>query len=152
MSKIFISDEPCGDFGTLQRSIDDSSLYKAPPVSKSKMKRAVTQGSLFDSKSRPSTSSAQKEDTREENGVWFWVNKNGFPVDDQTWERMWDHVSKIHPEGYKMVSTVRGNTSLPPVTHKFVTLYLLSESTMSYNCREKYWISCWFPLFAKSVT
>lgn len=80
------------------------------------MKRNGTQTSMQDSRSRPST--VNKDDQREENGVWFWVNKNGFPVDDMTWERMWDHVAKIHPDGYKMVSTIRANNSLPQVTFK----------------------------------
>lgn len=66
-----------------------------------------------DARSRPSTVS--KDDQREENGVWFWVNKNGFPVDDMTWERMWDHVAKIHPDGVKMVSKIRGSNSHPQI-------------------------------------
>lgn len=99
------------NFGTLVRISDSEEKVT---VRKGKtMKRSGTQISSHDSKSRPST--VAKEDHREENGVWFWVNKNGFPVDDMTWERMWDHVAKIHPEGHKMVSTVRGNSNHPQV-------------------------------------
>lgn len=58
---------------------------------------------------------ADKEDVREENGVLFWVNKSGFPVDDYTWERMYDHVSRIHPDNKAMVNNIRSCKDLPQV-------------------------------------
>ncbi|XP_046341883.1 tubulinyl-Tyr carboxypeptidase 1-like [Haliotis cracherodii] len=52
------------------------------------------------------------DEVQEENGVLFWVNKSGFPIEDRTWQRMWDHVAKIHPEGHKMVQGVRQSKEL----------------------------------------
>ncbi|KAL3874183.1 hypothetical protein ACJMK2_037230 [Sinanodonta woodiana] len=60
---------------------------------------------------------AYRDDAHEENGVLFWVNKSGFPIDDKTWNRMWDHVAKIHPESYTMVKKIMGNTNLPNVPY-----------------------------------
>ncbi|XP_005089651.1 tubulinyl-Tyr carboxypeptidase 1 [Aplysia californica] len=57
----------------------------------------------------------EKDETHEENGVLFWVNKSGFPIDEQTWERMWDHVAKIHPNGHDMVRKVRHGKDLPQI-------------------------------------
>lgn len=108
------SDIVVSQFGTLVRTLEPEEAERLVRK-KSTMKRNATQTSLHDSKSRPST--VDKDDKQEENGVWFWVNKNGFPVDDMTWERMWDHVAKIHPNGYKMVHSVRGNVDLPQVPY-----------------------------------
>lgn len=60
--------------------------------------------------------SGKDEDVHEENGVLFWVNKSGFPIDNKTWDRMWDHVARIHPDGYDVMHRVRDKKDLPSVS------------------------------------
>lgn len=67
--------------------------------------------------------SAQRDDEPEEEGeedlrdggVPFFVNRGGLPVDEATWERMWKHVAKIHPDGEKVAQRIRGVMDLPKV-------------------------------------
>ncbi|XP_072479275.1 tubulinyl-Tyr carboxypeptidase 1 isoform X2 [Notamacropus eugenii] len=64
---------------------------------------------------------AQREEDQEEEGdedlrdggVPFFVNRGGLPVDEATWERMWRHVARIHPDGEKVAQRIRGATDLP---------------------------------------
>lgn len=44
------------------------------------------------------------------------VNRGGFPVDEETWERMWRHVARIHPSGERLEKELRGATDLPKVS------------------------------------
>lgn len=43
------------------------------------------------------------------------VNRGGFPVDEETWDRMWRHVARIHPSGELLEKEIRGATDLPKV-------------------------------------
>nr|XP_054386843.1 tubulinyl-Tyr carboxypeptidase 1 isoform X1 [Pongo abelii] len=55
-----------------------------------------------------------EEDLRD-GGIPFFVNRGGLPVDEATWERMWKHVAKIHPDGEKVAQRIRGATDLPKI-------------------------------------
>lgn len=72
--------------------------------------------------------SGKEEDVHEENGVLFWVNKSGFPIDNKTWDRMWDHVARIHPDGHDVTHQVRDKKELP-----MVNIYILTRYTFVVN-------------------
>ncbi|VDI61553.1 Hypothetical predicted protein [Mytilus galloprovincialis] len=72
-----------------------------------------------------------EEDVQEENGVLFWVNKSGFPIDNKTWERMWDHVAKIHPDSFDMVRKVRNSGDLPQIPFQAPPINFQSSTPVS---------------------
>lgn len=55
-----------------------------------------------------------EEDLRD-GGVPFFVNRGGLPVDEETWEQMWRHVARIHPNGEAIGKRIRGASDLPKV-------------------------------------
>lgn len=83
--------------------------------------------------------SGKEEDVQEENGVLFWVNKSGFPIDDKTWDRMWDHVARIHPDGYDVIHKVRDKKDLPSVSKNHANLHAIwglnSKNTLFVYCQ-----------------
>lgn len=55
------------------------------------------------------------EEELRDGGVPFYVNRGGLPVDEETWERMWRHVARIHANGEALGKDIRGVTDLPKV-------------------------------------
>ncbi|XP_056152354.1 tubulinyl-Tyr carboxypeptidase 1 [Lampris incognitus] len=69
----------------------------------------------------------EQEDEGEEElrdgGVPFFVNRGGLPVEEETWERMWRHVARIHPNGEALAKGIRGVTDLPKIPIPSVPTY-----------------------------
>ena len=53
-----------------------------------------------------------------EDGVLFYQNRSGIPVDDKTWARMWSHATKIHPDGVNKVQSIKAQESWSEVWPK----------------------------------
>uniref|UniRef100_A0A8C4U133 Vasohibin 2 n=2 Tax=Falco TaxID=8952 RepID=A0A8C4U133_FALTI len=63
---------------------------------------------------------SEEEEQQRDGGSLFLVNKSGFPMDGQTWERMWGHVERVHPDGGAVAAAIRSaarlaRPSVPPV-------------------------------------
>lgn len=54
--------------------------------------------------------SPSSKDTPLQKKYWWHVNKGGFPIPTHTWEKMWDHVIVVHPEGESLACQIRGQT------------------------------------------
>lgn len=57
----------------------------------------------------------QEDEELKDGWVPFYVNRGSFPLDEETWERMWRHVARIHPDGEALGKGIRGATDLPKV-------------------------------------
>ncbi|XP_074652520.1 tubulinyl-Tyr carboxypeptidase 2-like isoform X2 [Tubulanus polymorphus] len=65
-------------------------------------------------RSRKEQSNDRKD--KDSDNVLFWVNRSGFPINDETWDRMWRHIAKLHPEeGTAAENSIRYAQHLLPV-------------------------------------
>ena len=71
----------------------------------------------------------EDEEENEDGGVWFFVNRGGFPINKFTWDRMYKHMGKLHPDGHDILHKVQKRSSLPDVR---VTIYL--STTCQQSC------------------
>ena len=46
----------------------------------------------------------EEEDTIK---YWWHVNKSGFPICQETWDRMWSHIAMVHPNGHEIALSIR---------------------------------------------
>lgn len=80
------------------------------------------------------------EEELRDGGVPFYVNRGGLPVDEETWERMWRHVARIHSNGEALGKEIRGVPDLPKVKcWRYEKLQLIvHDRSSSHNARETY--------------
>ncbi|XP_002130486.2 tubulinyl-Tyr carboxypeptidase 2-like isoform X1 [Ciona intestinalis] len=48
----------------------------------------------------------------DDDNILFYINKNGFPVDDKTWEKMWRYAGKIYPDAKSRIEKIKNNENL----------------------------------------
>lgn len=59
-------------------------------------------GPRGESASAPSVSTASRA------AGWWHVNKGGFPIPEETWEKMWQYIRDHHPNGQEVAMAIRG--------------------------------------------
>ena len=62
----------------------------------------------------------------------FHTNKNGFPIEEKTWNRMWKVASKIYPDAQKDMEEIRSGTDLIDVPVCSAPVFTPQMSTL--NC------------------
>ncbi|ROL46598.1 Vasohibin-1 [Anabarilius grahami] len=67
------------------------------------------------------------EDQRD-GGIPFIINRGGLPVNEETWEKMWQHVARIHPDGEALGRRIRGTSDLPKIPVPSVPTFPASSS------------------------
>ena len=58
------------------------------------------------------------------------VNKGGFPLSPDVWNKMWKRAELIHPGGKKMTQGIRGSQEIPNVGLSFD----MTTGVISFYC------------------
>ena len=66
---------------------------------------------------------------------WWHVNKGGFPICQETWERMWKYVAVAHPEGQRIAQSIREKTTkkVQHVVHNYVITFAIGIQFVIMN-------------------
>jgi len=56
---------------------------------------------------------------------WWHVNKGGFPIAADTWDKMWYYVRQVHPDGEQVEATIRGGLQAKVCIQCMINLYNL---------------------------
>ena len=49
-------------------------------------------------------------ESKPKGGYWWHVNKSGFPIAEETWSKMWQHIADVHPEASQISQEIRGQS------------------------------------------
>uniref|UniRef100_A0A8B9GHP8 Vasohibin-1 n=1 Tax=Amazona collaria TaxID=241587 RepID=A0A8B9GHP8_9PSIT len=75
-------------------------------------------------------SEEEEQEQQRDGGSLFLVNKSGFPMDGQTWERMWGHVERVHPDGGAVAAAIRSAARLARVRRSPLSLSQRKGNTL----------------------
>ena len=56
----------------------------------------------------PLNTSISSESQSKTTGYWWHVNKSGFPITEETWSKMWQHIADVHPDAAQISTSIRG--------------------------------------------
>ena len=69
----------------------------------------------------------EEEEESNDGGVLFYQNRNGIPLDEKTWERMWIHAAKINPDANTQIMNIRDQTTFIEVSHFYASIMLIKD-------------------------
>uniref|UniRef100_H2YLS2 Vasohibin-like protein n=1 Tax=Ciona savignyi TaxID=51511 RepID=H2YLS2_CIOSA len=58
----------------------------------------------------------QEEVESDDDNIPFYINKNGFPIDEKTWERLWRYAGKIYPDAKNEIEEIKNSPNLMDVS------------------------------------